>query len=109
MGTSACRSVGGNLDEYLVETLKVQVRMSVPKPDSAAEVWVQLCGRFAFMVASRAVHYELPGRRARLLLAYLAAHRDRPTGRIQLLDALWPGGGAHAAATLNVVLSKVGP
>jgi DNA-binding SARP family transcriptional activator len=72
-----------------------------------AAVRVQLCGRFAFVVDGDAVHAALPGRRARLLLAYLVAHRDRPTGRAQLLDALWPDGGAHAAATLSVLLSKV--
>jgi DNA-binding SARP family transcriptional activator len=81
--------------------------MVMTRLDSTAGVRVQLCGRFAFMVAGDAVHSALPGRRARLLLAYLAAHRDRPTGRTQLLDALWPDGGAHLAATLSVVLSKV--
>jgi DNA-binding SARP family transcriptional activator len=81
--------------------------MVVARLDSSADVRVQLCGRFAFMVADDAVHSALPGRRARLLLAYLTAHRDRPTGRTQLLDALWPDGGANSAATLNVVLSKV--
>jgi hypothetical protein len=81
--------------------------MVVTRLDGTADVRVQLCGRFAFMVADEAVHSALPGRRARLLLAYLAAHRDRPTSRTQLLDALWPDGGAHLAATLTVVLSKV--
>src|SRR4051812_6070119 len=82
--------------------------MSVPKSDSVAEVRVQLCGRFGFVVAGRPVHAELPGRRAGVLLAYLTAYRDRPIGRVQLLDALWPdGGGESAAATLSVVLSKV--
>jgi DNA-binding SARP family transcriptional activator len=81
--------------------------MVMTRLDSTAGVRVQLCGRFAFMVAGDAVHSALPGRRARLLLAYLAAHRDRPTSRTQLLDALWPDGGAHLAATLSVVLSKV--
>src|SRR3954447_17102019 len=81
--------------------------MVVTRLDGTADVRVQLCGRFAFIVADEAVHSALPGRRARLLLAYLAAHRDRPTGRTQLLDALWPAGGAHVAATLSVVLSKV--
>jgi DNA-binding SARP family transcriptional activator len=76
--------------------------------DRPAEVRVQLCGRFAFVVAGRAVHATLPGRRARVLLAYLTAYRDRPVARTQLLDALWPDGGGEAAgATLSVVLSKV--
>ena len=81
--------------------------MQVARVGDTAEVRVQLCGRFAFLVAGNAVHAALPGRRARLLLAHLTAHRDRPTGRAQLLDALWPDGGAHRAATFNVVLSKV--
>jgi DNA-binding SARP family transcriptional activator len=82
--------------------------MTVPESDSSAQVRIQLCGRFAFMVAGDAVHPALPGRRARLLLAYLAVHRNRPTSRTELLDALWPDGAAgSAAATLSVVLSKV--
>src|SRR5574342_616755 len=107
MGTSAGCRVGGSLDEYLVETLKAQVGTLVARLGSTTEVRVQLCGRFAFMVAGNAVHSALPGRRARLLLAYLATHRHRPTSRVHLLDALWPDGGAQSAATFNVVLSKV--
>jgi len=43
-----------------------------------------------------------------MLLAYLAAHRDRPTARTQLLDDMWPDRAVAAAgATLSVVLSKV--
>ena len=71
-------------------------------------VRVQLCGRFAIVVDGREVHPALPGRRARLLVAYLAAHRNRPTARAQLLEALWPNGsGDSAGATLSVLLSKV--
>ena len=70
-------------------------------------VRVQLCGRFAFVVADEAVQVALPGRRGRLLLAYLAAHRDRPVSRPQLMDALWyDGAGTSAAATFSVLLSK---
>jgi DNA-binding SARP family transcriptional activator len=84
------------------------MEMLVPTSDTAVEMRVQLCGRFAFMVAGRAVHAELPGRRARLLLAYMTAHRDRPTGRTHLIDSLWPATvGDSSAATLSVVLSKV--
>ena len=76
--------------------------------ESPVSVRVQLCGRFAFVVAGDPVQDALPGRRARQLLAYLVAHRDRPTGRTQLLDALWPdGGGDSAAASFAVLLSKV--
>jgi SARP family transcriptional regulator, regulator of embCAB operon len=74
----------------------------------SVSVRAQLCGRFAFVVAGEPVHAALPGRQARLLLAYLAAHRNRPTGRAELLDVLWPEGrGESAAATLNVLISKV--
>jgi SARP family transcriptional regulator, regulator of embCAB operon len=82
----------------------------MPEPGSTnrADLRVQLCGRFAFIVAGRPVHADLPGRQARMLLAYLAAHRDRPTARTQLLDDLWPDRApAAAGATLSVVLSKV--
>jgi DNA-binding SARP family transcriptional activator len=100
-----CRSIGADLDYHLVESLKLRKEVLVSEPE---QVRVQLCGRFAFVVASRPVHKQLPGRRGRVLLAYLAAHRDRPVSRDQLLDALWPDGrAATAAATLSVVLSKV--
>jgi DNA-binding SARP family transcriptional activator len=76
--------------------------------ESPVAVRVQLCGRFAFVVGGEAVHDALPGRRGRHMLAYLAAHRDRPTARPQLLYALWPeGGGDSAAASFTVLLSKV--
>jgi SARP family transcriptional regulator, regulator of embCAB operon len=81
----------------------------MPEPGSTnrADLRVQLCGRFAFIVAGRPVQADLPGRQARMLLAYLAAHRDRPAARAQLLDDLWPDRAAAAGATLSVVLSKV--
>jgi DNA-binding SARP family transcriptional activator len=44
-----------------------------------------------------------------LLVAYLAAHRAQPVERTVLLDALWPDGGAGAAGTLTVLLSKSRP
>jgi DNA-binding SARP family transcriptional activator len=73
-------------------------------------VRVQLGGRFAFVVAGREVHAALPGRRARLLLAYLTMHRDRVVDRTQLLDELWPDTGRDsAAASLSVLLSKIRP
>ncbi len=73
----------------------------------SAQLRVQLCGRFAFVSADQASEPELPGRRGRLLLAYLAVHRDRPVARAQLQDALWGDRAATSgAATLNVLLSK---
>jgi DNA-binding SARP family transcriptional activator len=69
-------------------------------------VRIQLCGRFAVVVDGRQVESLLPGRQGRLLVAYLAAHRAQPVERTVLLGALWPEGGAGAASTLTVLLSK---
>jgi SARP family transcriptional regulator, regulator of embCAB operon len=72
-------------------------------------VRIQLCGRFAVVVDGRSVESRLPGRRSRLLVAYLATHRAQPVERTVLLDTLWPEGSAGAASTLTVLLSKVRP
>jgi DNA-binding SARP family transcriptional activator len=70
-------------------------------------VRIQLCGRFAVVVDGQPVESQLPGRQGRLLVAYLAAHRAQQVERTVLLNALWPDGGAGAAGTLTVLLSKV--
>ena len=70
-------------------------------------VRIQLCGRFAVVVDGQPIESRLPGRQGRLLVAYLAAHRAQPVERTVLLDTLWPAGGAGAAGTLTVLLSKV--
>ena len=68
---------------------------------------IQLCGQFAVIADGGRVEPSLPGRRGRLLIAYLATHRRHPVGRDQLIDALWPDGVSDAAAaTLTVLLSK---
>jgi DNA-binding SARP family transcriptional activator len=68
---------------------------------------IQLCGQFAVLAGGDRVEPSLPGRRGRLLIAYLATHRRHPVGRDQLIDALWPdSAGDAAAATLTVLLSK---
>ena len=72
-------------------------------------VRIQLCGRFAVVIDGQPAESRLPGRQGRLLVAYLAAHRARPVERAVLLDALWPDGGAGAAGTLTVLLSKSRP
>ncbi len=69
---------------------------------------IQLCGQFAVVVDDRRVDTALPGRRGRLLLAYLAAHREQPVDRAALFDVLWPDAIPDAAsATLTVLLSKI--
>jgi SARP family transcriptional regulator, regulator of embCAB operon len=68
---------------------------------------VQLCGTLAVEVCGRQAETALPGRRGRLLFAYLAVNRQRSVSRDQLADALWgerPPVGADAA--LTVLLSK---
>jgi DNA-binding SARP family transcriptional activator len=69
---------------------------------------IQLCGRFAVVAGDRRVEDGLPGRRGRLLVAYLAQNRRRPCSRDELIDVLWIEGAtdAAAAATLTVLLSK---
>ena len=69
-------------------------------------VRIQLCGRFAVVIDGQPAESRLPGRRGRLLVAYLAAHRAQPVERTILLDALWPEGGPGRAGTLTVLLSK---
>jgi DNA-binding SARP family transcriptional activator len=70
-------------------------------------VRIQLCGRFAVVVDGQPTESRLPGRQGRLLVAYLATYRAQPVERTVLLEALWPDGGAGAAGTLTVLLSKV--
>lgn len=69
---------------------------------------VQLHGRFAVRVDGRSAERDLPGRRGRLLVAYLAAHRRSAVDRETLIDVLWhpadPGRGA--AAGFTALLSK---
>jgi SARP family transcriptional regulator, regulator of embCAB operon len=56
-------------------------------------VWInariQLCGRFAVAVDGSRVEGALPGRRGRLLFAYLVLNRGRPLVRDELLMACW--------------------
>ena len=70
-------------------------------------VRIQLCGRFAVVIDGQPAESRFPGRRGRLLVAYLAAHRVQPVERTVLTDVLWPEGGAGAAGALTVLLSKV--
>jgi SARP family transcriptional regulator, regulator of embCAB operon len=69
---------------------------------------VQLCGRFAVQIDGGRVEDRLPGRRGRLLFAYLVVHRGRPVPRDELLMAGW-GAETPAAAgnALSVALSKL--
>lgn len=69
---------------------------------------IQLCGQFAVVAGGHRIESELPGRRGRLLVAYLAANRRQPIGRENIVDTLWPAGAGDASsATLTVLLSKI--
>ncbi|HEX5369030.1 MAG TPA: BTAD domain-containing putative transcriptional regulator [Dehalococcoidia bacterium] len=64
---------------------------------SGTHVRVNLFGSFHVLIDSNeVVHWN--GARARALFAYMASHRQRRIPRAQLLEALWPGADAEAAA-----------
>ena len=69
---------------------------------------IQLCGRFVADIDGSRVEDALPGRRGRVLFAYLVLNRGRPVPRDELLVAGW-GEDAPAAAgnALSVLLSKL--
>jgi SARP family transcriptional regulator, regulator of embCAB operon len=69
---------------------------------------IQLCGRFAVELDGVRVEGTLPGRRGRVLFAYLVLNRGRPLPRDELLVAGWgeevP---AEAGNALSVLLSRL--
>jgi len=69
---------------------------------------IRLCGQLAVQLQGRPVDPDLPGRQGRLVLAFLAAHRERPVGRDELIDALWTTDPpADPDQALGALLSKV--
>jgi DNA-binding SARP family transcriptional activator len=69
---------------------------------------IQLCGRFAVEVDGARLEQALPGRRGRLLFAYLVLHRGRLVPRDELLVAGWgEDAPAEAGNALSVLLSKL--
>jgi SARP family transcriptional regulator, regulator of embCAB operon len=80
-------------------------------PHSGGErvvVRIQLHGRFVVQVDGCSIEQHLPGRRGRLLVAYLASHRLSAVDRASLLGVLWHPSdpGPRAPAALTVLLSK---
>ena len=73
-----------------------------------AKARIQLCGRFVVDIDGSRIEGALPGRRGRMLFAYLVLNRGRSLPRDELLVAGW-GEDAPAAAgnALSVVLSKL--
>jgi DNA-binding SARP family transcriptional activator len=69
---------------------------------------IQLCGRFAVDIDGSRIEGTLPGRRGRVLFAYLVLNRGRPLPRDELLMAGWGADApAEARSALNVLLSKL--
>jgi DNA-binding SARP family transcriptional activator len=69
---------------------------------------IQICGRVVVQIDGRRVEAALPGRQGPLLLVFLAANRDRPVSRDELIEALWPGElPPRPESALSVLLSKL--
>ena len=73
-----------------------------------ARARIQLCGRFVVDIDGARVEDALPGRRGRVLFAYLVLNRSRQLPRDELLVAGWGADApAEAGNALSVVLSKL--
>ena len=59
---------------------------------------IQLCGRFAVDVDGSRIEDRLPGRRGRVVFAYLVLNRGRALPREELLVAGWGGDGVGRGA-----------
>jgi SARP family transcriptional regulator, regulator of embCAB operon len=69
---------------------------------------IQLCGRFVADLDGTRLEDALPGRRGRMLFAYLVLNRGRPVPRDDLLLAGWgEEAPAEAGNALSVLLSKL--
>ena len=74
----------------------------------AAGARIQLCGHFVAEIDGTRFEDALPGRRGRLLFAYLVLNRIRPLPRDELLIAGWGDDvPAEAGNALSVLLSKL--
>jgi DNA-binding SARP family transcriptional activator len=83
-------------------------RVAPIQAGSIAIARIQLCGKLAVELDGARVESALPGRQGRLLLTYLAVSRHEPKARVDLVNALWPGGAPDAADTaLNALVSKL--
>ena len=58
--------------------------------EEAKRARIQLCGRFAVELDGGRLENKVTSRQARLVLAYLALHRNRPVERESLTGLLWP-------------------
>jgi DNA-binding SARP family transcriptional activator len=73
-----------------------------------AKAKIQLCGRFVVDVDGSRIEDTLPGRRGRVLFAYLVLNRGQALPRDELLMAGWgQDAPAEAGNALSVLLSKL--
>jgi DNA-binding SARP family transcriptional activator len=76
--------------------------------NGASGARIQLCGHFVAQIDGARFEDALPGRRGRLLFAYLVLNRTRPLPRDELLMAGWGADApAEARNALSVLLSKL--
>jgi len=69
---------------------------------------IQLCGRLVADIDGSRIQDTLPGRRGRILFAYLVLNRGRPSPRDELLMAGWGvDAPPEARNALSVLLSKL--
>jgi len=69
---------------------------------------IQLCGRFVVDIDGDRIEDTLPGRRGRVLFAYLVLNRGRPLTRDNLIIAGWgEDAPAETGNALSVLLSKL--
>jgi DNA-binding SARP family transcriptional activator len=69
---------------------------------------IQICGRVVVQIEGRRVEGALPGRQGLMLLVFLAANRDHPVSRDELIEALWPDElPPRPESALSVLLSKL--
>jgi DNA-binding SARP family transcriptional activator len=68
---------------------------------------IQLCGRFVVDVDGSRIEDRLPGRRGRVLFAYLVLNRGQALPRDELLMAGWGEDAPEASNALSVLLSKL--
>jgi DNA-binding SARP family transcriptional activator len=74
----------------------------------SARARIQLCGRLVVEIDGTRFEDALPGRRGRLLFAYLVLNRSRPLPRDELLMAGWgEDAPVEARSALSVLLSKL--
>ena len=76
--------------------------------DPTASTRIQVCGRLVVVWDGARVEDRLPSRQGRQLFAYLVTHRQRPSSRSALVDAVWPSDRPKAPdSALSALLSKL--